>query len=140
MFSLIVVIISILLVAVLMAAAIYYGGSAFSQSAGKADAAAVVNEASQLKGALEGYRSQHGEYPTGTEATIKQTLISSEYLSSVPNKAQWVLKTGSVEARGVSDDTCKELNVKFGIAADKSAPIPACTSPSLAGKTACCTD
>jgi len=79
MFQLIVAVISIALVAALAIASIFYGGEAFTKSSDKAHVTALVNQAQQISGAYQLYKTDNGTAP----ATIAD-LVSGGYLASLP--------------------------------------------------------
>jgi hypothetical protein len=78
MFQLIVAVISIALVAALAIASIFYGGEAFTKSSEKANVTALVNQAQQISGAYQLFKTDAGAAP----ATIAE--LSPSYLASLP--------------------------------------------------------
>lgn len=78
MFQLIVAVISIALVAALAIASIFYGGEAFTKSSEKANVTALVNQAQQISGAYQLYKTDTGGAPANIGA------LSPDYLASLP--------------------------------------------------------
>ena len=128
MFSLIITIISIALVAALAVATLYYGGEAFTKNDTKAKALKVVNGGAQINGAVELYKAQKGQVP----ATLDE-LVDAKLLKSIP-EGTWALGDDYIVASGLSELQCKEANRQLGF----TGPIPACDTPDVTGKTACC--
>lgn len=132
MFSLVITIISVALVAVLALAAIYYGGETIGDGNDRAEAARLVNEGQQIRGAAEMFRSIEARQPSSVAE-----LVDREYLSTVP-RSSWQSATNYAQVSSVSERHCRIANVMLKISSDESDPIPSCDDPSLTGRTACC--
>lgn len=146
MFNLIITIISIALVAVLAVATIYYGGSVWSKQGEEAAAVRVLNEAAQVKGAVELYRNDHaGSAPADLNA------LTPHYLKTIPagSASSWavvgqhaVTTIGpSVAAAGVTQaqidqalSSCKKVNEKLGLGSQ----VFSCDDPNVANVQVCC--
>lgn len=112
MFQLIVAVISIALVAALAIASIFYGGEAFTKSSEKANVTALVNQAQQISGAYQLYKTDNGAAPADVSA------LTPAYLASLPTPPKVVGET----APGVNDvwaiaGSTVEIDLK-GAAAD----------------------
>lgn len=146
MFNLIITIISIALVAVLAVATIYYGGSVWSKQGEEAAATRVLNEAAQVKGAVELYRNDHaGSAPADLDALVPQYLknIPASSASSWTVVGQYAVTTigPSVAGAGVtaSDveaalNSCKKVNEKLGLGSQ----VFSCDNPTVANVQVCC--
>jgi hypothetical protein len=125
MFQLIVAVISIALVAALAIASIFYGGEAFTKSSEKANVTALVNQAQQISGAYQLYKTDNGSAP----AAIGD-LTTGNYLASLPTPpkvalgtAAWAFNAGVVEIALKADtaDTpltnsvCVEVSRQAGV-------------------------
>lgn len=141
MFNLIVAVISIALIAVMAVAGIFYAGSAFSNQTQKTEYATIANAASQIKGAMEIYRSQTGMYPAGipdegadvssTDALLSY-LTAKSYLSSVPS-GDWVIGSGYIQ-RSIEDEAaCGRTNLFAGFTSE----CPSCSDPTRVDFPAC---
>lgn len=84
MFQLIVAVVSISLVVILAVAMLWYGGSAFTASSDRALFARLMNHGGQIEGAIQLYSSTRGAPPQGNSSQILATLLSENYLSTVP--------------------------------------------------------
>lgn len=130
MFSLVVSIIGILLVAVLSAAAIYYMGDSTHSAKGTGELARVINEASQIHGAVM-LREQD---KPGQALTSMQQLLDEKYLTSAPNSDWNISPVGMI--RPVSDlEQCMEFNKKHGFSFTEP---PACSDEAYAKSRVCC--
>ena len=125
MFSLIVVVISIVLVGAIAAAVIYFGGTAFSGGGDKAKASQAVNEAQQVKGALEVYKVQTGNVATSL------TQLAPDYLKAPPQN--WGVIDGYTYASQETLANCKAVNAMYGINT-----VPDCADSAYAGVPVCC--
>ncbi|MCC5610903.1 pilin [Nostoc sp. CHAB 5834] len=132
MFSLIVTIIAILLVSALALVVMYYGGSGFLSGNDRAQVARVLNEGSQLSGALELYKSDNGDFPVGTSAQIGEQLVTSNYLDGVPGSG-WEFRNDKVVNTELTREMCLQANSKLGIA-----DVPLCSDPAISNSTVCC--
>lgn len=127
MFSLIITIISIALVAALALATVYYGGASWTHGQAAAEAARLLNEASQVRGAVAVYRANEGTAPADVA-----TLVSAEYLkTALPG---WTFVDGALVQAASSEDACLVANQKLGINT-----VPSCSDPAYSGKLVCCT-
>lgn len=155
MFSLIISIIAIALVAALALAAIYYGTDAYKGNMEDARAAQIINESSQIEGAILAYNVEKGQAPNikecaegATDCEPLETLIDSGYLSSAPsssnNTTHWSVsnifskdgKNVSALVKSVSATSCARANemVGFkGVAAN--AGLTAAANPEKPGET-----
>lgn len=146
MFNLIITVISIALVAVLAIATIYYGGSVWSRQGDEAAAVRVLNEAAQVKGAVELYRNDHaGSAPADLDALVPT------YLKSIPTNttSTWTVVGEhavsvigpSVAAAGVTETeiaqalaSCMTINEKLGLGSQ----VYSCLDPAVANVQVCC--
>ncbi|MBV7542137.1 type II secretion system GspH family protein [Acidovorax sp. sic0104] len=129
MFTLIIAVISIALVVLLAAATMYYGGESLSEGRVQADAAALMNQAQQITGAIELYVAD-----TNSKDFESFDVLIPNYLTSLPEGWQISGAGNGVQEGfvafpiGGSDadklNVCKEVNKKLGIA---TAP-PLCTA------------
>lgn len=134
MFSLIITIVAIALVAALALAVIYYGGDALNIGTSRTASAKSLQEGNQIAGALELYRADHGDFPTGTSDDIKQTLLTANYLKAIPT-GSWTFRNDFAVQNDLDEKTCLALNQKLGIA---GSTVPACNDASITGRSACC--
>ena len=125
MFSLVIVLISIVLVGAIAAAVIYFGGSAFTGGGDKAKATQAVNEAQQVKGALEVYKVQTGNVATSL------TQLAPDYLKAAPTA--WGTIDGYAYSSQETLANCKAVNALYGINT-----VPDCTDPAYTGVPVCC--
>jgi len=132
MFSLIITLISIALVAALALATLYYGGQAFTDGSTRAEVAKVLQERTQVSGALTLYKANHGGYPSGTSEEIAAELISKEYLKQIPAGA-WEFRNDFTVRTNMAAEVCLSVNQKAGVN-----EVPSCSSPAYAGQTICC--
>lgn len=132
MFNLIITIIAIALIAVLAIATIYYGGSVWSQQETHAHTARILNEGSQIKGAVELYRNDHaGSNPADLAAL---TADSGHYLKSIP-RGDWGFD-GSYALSDVTEETnCRAVNEKLGY----GYIVPTCADEAYLTRPVCCT-
>lgn len=130
MFSLVVSIIGILLVAVLSAAAIYYMGDSTHSAKSTGDLARVINEASQIHGAVL-LREQD---KPGVPLNSMQQLLDEEYLTSAPNSDWNISPVGMI--RPVSSiEQCTEFNKRHGYEFETP---PSCSDEQYARSRVCC--
>lgn len=118
MFNLITVAFAVVLVLVLAVAGLYYGGEAYTNKTQKTDYAEIVNGSSQIKGAMELYKSRNGQYPggvaneaLGVSATqeLLDRLVQEDYLSGVPS-GDWTIENLMIQ-RGLEDARqCASVN------------------------------
>lgn len=134
MFSLIVTIVAIALVAALALAVIYYGGDALNIGASRTASAKSLQEGNQIAGALELYRADHGDFPSGTSDEIKQTLLTANYLKAIPT-GSWSFRNDFAVQTDLDERTCLALNQKLGIT---GTTVPACNDSTISGKSVCC--
>lgn len=132
MFSLIITIISIALVAALALATIFYGGQIFQNSKEKTATMQTLQQGTQITGALELYKADHGSIAAGTSAEIQATLLTEDYLKSWPSDS-WQLQNGYAVQTGLTLESCTAINAKMGISS-----VPTCNDPAFAGKSFCC--
>jgi hypothetical protein len=126
MFNMIAVAFSIVLVLILGIAGLYYGGEAYSTQTQETDYAEIVNGATQIKGAMELYKTRNGVYPGGIEdipsgvtATeeLLSRLVDEDYLSGVPS-GEWTID-GTVIHRALTDiQQCESVNRIAGLNVD----------------------
>ena len=82
MFSIILSIVAIVLVALIVVASLYYGGNAWNSSGASAAAATLINQSSQIQGAIEAYKSDNaGQVPASMS-----DLLNNNYLNAAPFK------------------------------------------------------
>lgn len=130
MFSLVVSIIGILLIAVISAAAIYYMGDSTHSAKGSGDLARVINEASQIHGAVL-LREQD---KPGISLSSMQQLLDEKYLASAPS-TEWNISPVGMIRPVSSVDQCKEFNKRHGY--DLETP-PLCSDQAYANSRVCC--
>jgi len=97
MFQLIVAVISIALVAALAIASIFYGGEAFTKSSEKANVTALVNQAQQISGAYQLYKTDNGKAPAGIA-----DLTAGGYLSALPTPSKIATAAWAFDANGTN--------------------------------------
>ncbi|ADC73338.1 hypothetical protein TK90_2854 (plasmid) [Thioalkalivibrio sp. K90mix] len=111
MFSLIIVLISIGLAAALAVATLYYGGDVFVGESANAESARILNEATQIVGAVN-LRSGR----EGTLITDMNEDLVPRYIQTVPEG--WVIdeNEGVIYLPGdaVSDAACERMNERQG--------------------------
>lgn len=148
MFNLIIAIISIALVAVVVLAGIYYGGDMFTKQGTEVGASKILNEAAQVRGAVEMYRNDNaGRSP----ADLENDLVP-KYLSTLPAGAdgawsvqgQYALTSlgpstgGNATAIDSARKSCILVNEKLGLELGNT--IPACSDSAYADVQLCCDD
>lgn len=114
MFQLIVAVISIALVAALAIASIFYGGDAFTKSSEKANVTALINQAQQISGAYQLYKTDNGAAPTAIGDLTAGTV---PYLASIPTAPKVALSTDSWDLGTNGSTPVAEIDLK-GLAAD----------------------
>lgn len=150
MFNLIVAVIAVALIAVLSGAALYYGGSSFTENKVDAEAARIVNEASQINAAILVYQADGNEV---TESFKLTDLVSLGYLKGLP--VGWTpgddraIKPLPEDDPG-SERVCYQANVLAGFefdpieddvetfVDDPSQGIPHCDKPDMPPGVPCC--
>jgi type II secretory pathway pseudopilin PulG len=93
MFQLIVAVISIALVAALAIASIFYGGEAFTKSSEKANVTALINQAQQISGAYQLYKTDFGNGASDVDA-----LVTGKYLAAAPNPSKIATGVWEIDA------------------------------------------
>ena len=134
MFSLIITSAAIVLVAALALATIFYGSDAFNKGTEKAMAARAIQEGNQIIAALEVYRADTEALPSGDAETIKNTLLSGDYLKQWPNN-EWTLETGYAKRTGLNESECLAVNQRVGVNT-----VPLCSDSTYANRIICCDD
>lgn len=132
MFSMIITIIAIALVAALALATIYYGKTYAAQGQAQAKTARLIQEGNQIAGALEVYRADHGDFPTGTSEDIKNELLSKKYLTSIP-EGDWTFRNDFAVRNDLTSEACLAINKKLGLES-----VPLCSDAAAASRTVCC--
>jgi len=126
MFNLIAVVFSIVLVLVLGIAGLYYGGEAYSTQTQETDYAEIINGASQIKGAMELYKTRNGVYPGGIEniplgvsATeeLLDRLVDENYLSGIPS-GTWTIENNIIHRALTDAQQCESVNRIAGLNVD----------------------
>ncbi|MBC8738485.1 hypothetical protein F6X40_17060 [Paraburkholderia sp. UCT31] len=130
MFSLLVTVISIALVVVLAAATMYYGGGVISNSGAAGNASKVLNESTQITGAIQSYQNDNA----GSLPASMSDLITGGYLASAPSQS-WSFSTDAVIAQQMALGSCNKTNADLGY--NLSAP-PSCSDPAWQNVTVCC--
>jgi len=126
MFSLIIVIVSVALVVAVVAATLYHGGDTVTEGSRHAQSAQILNEGSQLRGALVLYQAN-----TGAEATSVTDLVTSKTLTTaLPG---WEIIDGYAYRSVDNRDVCLAANEKVGVHT-----VPACSDATYAGTAVCC--
>lgn len=146
MFNLIITVIAIALVAVIAIATTYYGGSLWSTQGVEASTVRVLNEASQVKGAVELYRNDHaGASPADLDVLVPRYLktipVGSASAWSVQGQNAVTLIGPSVAAAGVTQTeidlalaSCRRINEKLGLGSQ----VFSCQDPTVASVQVCC--
>ena len=102
---------TIVLVVLLAVATIFFGGDIFFDGKKRADASKVVNDISQIEGAIEVFRAREGGQPS------TQSDLAPEYLKTIP--VGWEADTnfhGFLRFdTDVTPETCAEVNDLLGI-------------------------
>jgi hypothetical protein len=119
MFSLILVLVSILLVAALVVATLWFGGSGFTTGQVAAQAARVVNESSQIQGAVEDYKVNNAD---SLPASMSD-LINGGYLNGAPS-ASWSFATDSVQSMILDQPACLRADSMLGYS---FSAVPGCS-------------
>jgi hypothetical protein len=132
MFSLIITIFAIVLVTLLALATLYYGSSSFGKNFTQATISQYLTEGQQVQGAIELYKSDKSELPTGTNEEIQQKLIDGKYLKAWPG-GSWELRNDLAVRSDLSVGACTALNAKLSIT-----EIPVCGDPAYSGRSVCC--
>ena len=128
MFTLIVIAISIVLVAVLAAATLWYGGTQFLHGQTNAKAAQVVNESSQIQGAVQAWKLNNGD----NLPSSMSDLVNYGYLNGVPS-ASWSFATDSVQSQILDQPACLQADTMLGY---NFSTVPGCSAyPNV---TICC--
>jgi len=139
MFSLIISVMAVALVVLLAAATMYYGSDTATEGKKQANAAALINQAQQVAGAVDLYIADN---PSGSLSNIED--LQPQYISSVPEG--WNISSASLPsipgyvAYPIQGDNvkklslCEEVNKKLGI----TTSIPQC-SAIAANFVGCCT-
>lgn len=125
MSSLIITIMAIALVSILAVATIYYAGAIQTEAEKNAKAAAVLNQAQQIQGAVTLYAA------SGGLASDLDTLIDESYLNQVP-AGVWDSLSGYAVTEA-TEDVCFKVNKDLGIA-----DIPQCDDPAYSKLPVCC--
>ncbi|MDN5862524.1 MAG: hypothetical protein L0H19_03660 [Salinisphaera sp.] len=127
MFSLVLAALSLGFVVLLLALGIYYLGDSPAEAQIQAEAAKILNNGSQIRGAINLYKTEHkGKLPEGLDE-----LVIQGYLKSVP-QGDWAFASNAVLYPAVSSAVCEAINEKlFG-----DPDMPACSDTNNIG---CCT-
>ena len=126
MFSLIITIVSIALVVALVVATVYYGGDATRQSAAKASATALINQASQIAAAGALTVSQGSAWPAAAPQFAQPFLAAmpvppkSAYVEGTPAVSDWTyfdagLSNHFIVADKIGKDVCLAVNKTQGV-------------------------
>jgi len=131
MFSIILSIVAIVLVALIVVASLYYGGNAWNSSGASAAAATLINQSSQIQGAIEAYKSDNaGQVPASMS-----DLLNNNYLNAAPNQS-WNFSTDAVVTQQLDQNACIRANNMLGYTYGST--IPSCSDSTIANKTICC--
>jgi hypothetical protein len=139
MFNLIVAVISIALIAAMAAASIFYGGESFSASSARAEAATLINQALQIDGAADLFKTNNlgsmvvSDQPSCDGGTLSDCalprLVDQGYLSAIPRApadllfpgTSWSISDDGSAAfmifttdAGVADKICEEIEAQGG--------------------------
>lgn len=134
MFNLIITVLSIVLVAVLSVASVYFGGDIFGKQSAEAEVNRYVNEAKQIRQAIDVYRiTENSGYPSSINE-----LVSKNYLSSEPS-ANWSVSEGALQtdfsdSQVPPERICRNVNEAIG-AGDT---IPECSAMTSSSAYFCC--
>lgn len=129
MFSLIAAIIGIVVAAMAAIATVYYIGSAADAQAVTAQTAKLVNEASQIHGAIVMYGSDHA----GNTISDLQDLVNGNYLKTIPQNG-WSVSNQNVVRPISTEGQCKDFNKRMGY----GAIVPSCSDSTYDNVVVCC--
>lgn len=146
MFNLIAIVFSVVLVLAIGGAAMYYGGEAYTSRTQETDFAEIVNGATQIKGAMELYKSRNGVYPGGVEDAVLgvsateellNRLVAENYLSGIPS-GDWTIDNMVIQ-RGLEDASqCLHVNRLAGLNTDLAPDgCPPCSDAQFSTWPAC---
>lgn len=129
MSSIIITIIAIALIAILALAGMFYGGSGLLGNRDDAVASQVINQSSQIIGAIDLYRTNNaGAVPVDSEQ-----LIDGGYLKAMPD-ASWTFSDDGIARSGLTDTQCAAINKQ--LTGDPTVNTCSAGAPSAA---VCCT-
>lgn len=126
MFSLIIVIVSVALVVALVAATLYHGGDTITKGRETAVAAQILNEGTQVRGALVFHQAQTGE----SASTIAELVESKTLATAIPG---WDIIDGYAYRTVDTRNVCLAANEKVGVPI-----VPTCSDPAYASTAVCC--
>lgn len=129
MFSLVTTLIGIAVAVVAAIASIYYMGPAADSQAQAAQTAKLLNEATQINGAVLMYQSDHA----GQSISDLQDLVDAHYLKTIPG-GNWTISGSSIVKPVDGESQCKAFNKKLG----HGEIAPSCGDPSWQDKMICC--
>ena len=129
MFSLVTVIIGIAVAVAAAVVTIYYMGSAADSQAVAAQTARLLNEASQINGAVLLYESDRA----GESISSLQDLVNANYLKAIPD-GNWSISGSSIVRPVDTEAQCKAFNAKMG----HGEITPSCGDPAWQDKIVCC--
>lgn len=145
MFAIIIAIVAIALTILASVVTLMYL-SDDGKSSAKAEAGRIIQEASQIRGAI--LIARNDGVPMSTEDTLD--ILKPKYLADIPQGAEsWGLGENQVYKTDVRDTVCVAANLSMGavyqateervrLADDGQSVIPFCDKPNLAGNTPCC--
>ena len=149
MTTIILTIIGILIAAAAVLMLIFYGGDAFNGGAIEAEAATVMNEATQIEGAYALFIAQEGSKPGNADGTgAVEELESKDYLVDFPKRESsgvtnpWKIDYSTGFARTVigaagnadAQKVCTNLRAKYNLS---GGPLR-CDDPLITGRDPCC--
>lgn len=137
MFSIIIAVAAIALTVLLVVVTSFYvGGGGVGEAAETAASAKLLNQGSQIAGALEMHRALEGGLPTGTSDEIAAQLVTKSYLSSIPAQGWHFINDYAVND-DITEEQCMALNRQVGLDLEE---VPSCASTDANGKAFCCTE
>ncbi len=102
MFSLVITLIAIALVVALALATVYFGGAAMQRGADAARATQLVNQSTQLMGALDLFQADHGRWPDSLQELVP------DYLVEIPSRVLSAASSSAGLALSVADASTPE--------------------------------
>lgn len=129
MSSIIITVVAIVLVAILAIAGMFYGGTAMLGKRNDATAAQVINQSSQIVGAVELFKTNNA----GTSPATAQALVDGGYLRDMPNTS-WHFSDDAIVRTDLTDKECAAINKRL----TGDPEIKACPS-GVPGTAICCT-
>ena len=128
MFNLIVVVFSVVLVAALAITSLSFIGPIFGEGSDRAEAAQIINEATQISGAATIARGQ------GKPANSLNDLEAAGFLRDVPSDiGDWRLDEGNLVTTPKTESVCRALNIGAGVPDAEEGDLPLCSAEAPEG-------